>query len=106
MESEDKMSEFEVSIPIDGSQYDELMLVQKRGDQYSLVLGRRGKENGTNYMQWGHPSGPDKQPRPKAIPWKIPLGNYTQATTMIEKLMAVFVKPTQTKNEPDSDIPF
>jgi hypothetical protein len=105
MEPEGKMSEFEVSIPIDGSQYDELMLVQKRGDQYSLVLGRKGKENGTNYMQWCHPSGPDKVPRPKAVPWKIPLGNYVQATSMIEKLMAVFVKP-QANNQQEDDIPY
>jgi hypothetical protein len=99
------MSEFEVSIPIEGSDYNELIMLQKRGGQYSLVLGRKGKENGTNYMQWCHPSDKDKTPRPKAVPWRIPLGNYVQATAMLQQLLAVFVKP-QGKNEPDSDIPF
>jgi len=100
------MSEFEVSIPIEGSQYNEIIMVNKYGDQYSLVLGRSGKADGTNYMQWCHPSDKDKQPRPKAVPWRIPLGNYIQATAMLQALLAVFVKPTQAKNEPDADIPF
>jgi hypothetical protein len=103
------LSEFEVSIPIEGSQYNEIIMVNKYGDNYSLVLGRSGKENGTNYMQWCHPSDKDKQPRPKAVPWKIPLGNYTQARAMLEKLLAVFVAPNGVgvqNNLPDEDIPF
>jgi hypothetical protein len=111
------MSEFEISIPIEGSQYNERIIVNKYGDQYSLVLGREGQGNGTVYMQWCHPSDKDKKPRPKAVPWKIPLGNYVQATTMLQALLAVFVKPMNAKNElasltaqakpeQDEDIPF
>jgi hypothetical protein len=106
------MSEFEVSIPIEGSQYGERIIVNKYGDQYSLVLGREGKGNGTVYMQWGHPSDKDKQPRPKAIPWKIPLGNYVQAKAMLQALIAVFEAPATStpKASPgkpaDEDIPF
>ena len=91
------MSEFEVSFAIEGSQYNERIMINKYGDQYSLVLGREGQGNGTVYMQWGHPSDKDKKPRPKAIPWRLPLGNYVQARQMLTALLAVFAKPEQAK---------
>lgn len=105
------MSEFEISIPIEGSQYGERIIVNKYGDQYSLVLGREGKANGTVYMQWCHPSDKDKKPREKAVPWKLPIGNYAQARKMLTQLLAVFATPEQPKAQPapqptGDDIPF
>jgi hypothetical protein len=99
------MSEFEVSIPIADSQYNERIIVNKYGDQYSLVLGREGKGNGTVYMQWGFPQGSDKQPRNKAIPWKIPLGNYVQAQAMLKALLAVFETPPRKAQAVDKALP-
>jgi hypothetical protein len=107
------MAEFEVSIPIEGSKYNERIIINKYGDQYSLVLGREGKANGTVYMQWCHPSDKDKKPREKAVPWKIPLGDYGQARTMLSNLLSVFAAPAQPATQKsagkppvDGDIPF
>ena len=90
-----KMSEFEVKIEIPNSQYGETLVINKYGDQFSLVAGGVGK-NGNSYMKWCFPQGPDKQPREKAVPWGIRIGNKTDAVEVVKKIATAFgleIKP-------------
>lgn len=83
------MSNVEITIPIEGSQYNELIVINKYNEQYSLVLGGTSKD-GNVFMKWGFPQGPDKQPREKGVPWKIPLGSAAEARNTIAKVAQAF----------------
>lgn len=83
------MSEFEIMIPIEGSAYNECIIINKRGDQYSLILGYQGKGAQTTVMKWCYPQR-DKQPAEKAVPWKILLGNRNEAQELIKKIAQAF----------------
>ena len=87
---EDNMSEFEISIPVPNSQYGEIIIVNKYGDQYSLVSGRSSKKGGTNYMQWCFPQGTDKQPKEKAVPWGVRIGNQNDAIEVVKGIAKAF----------------
>ena len=110
------LSEFEISIPIPNSNYGEVIIIEKYGDTYSLILGRASQNSeGTVWKQWGFPQDKDKNPRPKAIPWKIPLGNYTDAVDVLAKLCRALkpvistqtpVPATKKDVELGDDIPF
>ena len=102
------MSEAEICFDVPGSQYNEILFLNKYGDQYSLILGRRSKDGGTNYKQWCFMQGADKKPRDKAIPVKVPLGNVKEAAGLIGEIYSQLcqlagIKP---KVVEDSDIPF
>lgn len=81
--------EFEITIPIPNSQYGEIIVVNKYGDQFSLVAGGVSKA-GQNYMKWGFPQGSDKKPREKAIPWKLNLGNRNEAIEVVKAIATAF----------------
>jgi hypothetical protein len=86
---EKKMSEFEITVDIPNSQYNEIIIVNKYGDRYSLVLGYKGKE-GTNGKKWCFPQTKDRKPAEKAVPWGIPLGNKTDAIEVVKKIAEAF----------------
>jgi hypothetical protein len=84
------MSEFEQVIDIEGSNYNEVIIVNKRGDNYQLILGRRPKNaEGTVMWQMCYPQF-DKKPRDKAVPWCFTLGNWSQARKVIRELKNAF----------------
>ncbi len=83
------MSEFEITIPIPDSKFSDTIIINKYGDQYSIVAGGISKE-GKNYMKWCFPQGPDREPREKAVPWKISLGNRDEAVEVVTKIAKAF----------------
>lgn len=83
------MSEFEITIDLPGSQYGEVIVIEKYGDIYSLVLGGKGQGGGTVFKKWGYPQF-KKEPGKKAVPWKIPLGNQRDAVTVIKQIAKAF----------------
>ena len=115
------MSEFEQVIDIEGSQYNEVVIVNKRGDNYQLILGRRPKTvEGTVHWQMCYPQF-DKKPRDKAVPWCFTMGNMSQSRKLIKDIAAAFglqvVSPGKTTTASaasalggrvvdDEDIPF
>lgn len=82
-----KMSEFEISFPIANSQYNEVIILDKYGDNYSLIAGQKGKTDGKLYKRWCFPQAKDKKPSEKSIPLKITLGNRKEAIEMLMKLL-------------------
>ena len=107
------MSEFEVSIPIDGSDYNDVLIINKRGDKYQLILGRNSKKvEGTVMWQMCYPQF-NKKPRDVAVPWNIPLGNREQAIHLLKQALAALYDQSGDvpKNDPvpkgeDQYIPF
>lgn len=96
------MSEFEQAITIECSDYNEVLLINKRGDRYQLILGRKSKKaEGTVMWQMCYPQF-DKKPKDVAVPWNIPLGNRTQGIALALNI----AKALGWKPETDSDIPF
>jgi hypothetical protein len=88
------MSGFEQVIDLEGSQYGEVLIINKRGDNYQIILGRKPKTvGGTIMWQMCYPQF-NKAPRDKAVPWCFTLGNWSQARKVIDDLKAVFSKPT------------
>ena len=49
------MSEFELSIKLESSKYNELIVLEKRGDDYGIALAQASQNGGTNYMKWVFP---------------------------------------------------
>ena len=102
------MSEFELSIKLESSKYNELIVLEKRGDDYGIALAQASQNGGTNYMKWVFPQrrvDGKNVPNEKAIPFRIPLGNRTEALAIIEQ---VYVALGGKVNEPNDgkDIPF
>lgn len=105
------MPEFEITIEIPGSIYGEVIIIEKYHDQYGLVLGKKGDKGGTVFKKWCFPEW-KKEPGKKSVPWKIPLGNATDAITVIKQIANAFNlqvvesgRVVLTKPE-DDDIPF
>jgi len=84
------MSEFEISIPVPGSKYSEVVIVNKNGDRYSLIAGKAGKGEGQNFKKWCFPQGQDRKPRDKAVPWKIELGCRDDAIEVVKGIAKAF----------------
>jgi len=82
------MSEFEIFIRNEGSEYGDGFVLNKYGDRYSLIAAREGKGDGTLWKEWAFPQGKDKQPREKAIPLGVRLGNRVQAIAALRKAIA------------------
>lgn len=100
------MSEFQINIPLAGSEYNEILMAQKRGDQYEIVLGQIGKD-GNFYMRWTYPQrrvDGKNVPSEKAIPHKIPLGNLVQAHSAVDALKRAL--PPLPVQEDEDDIGF
>ena len=102
------MSEFEVTIKLESSKYNELVVLEKRGDDYGIALAQESQNNGTNYMKWVFPQkrvDGKNVPNEKAIPFRIPLGNRTEAVSLLLQLLAALGHPATGKPS-DSDPPF
>lgn len=92
-------------VEIEGSDYNEIIIIEEYKGQISLVLGNLGRD-GTAYKKWAFPQTKDKKPTGKALPLKIPLGK--NAVKTVKMLLAYLENNTPTgDNEIDeSDIPF
>src|SRR3990172_2480988 len=84
-----QMSEFEITFKLQNSEYNEVLLLEKYGDNYGIVLAQESKNgNGTVYKRWIYPQkGKDKVPAEKAIPWRIPLGNRQQSLALLQGMV-------------------
>ena len=77
------MSNFELFFDM-GTEYGDGITLNKYGDRYSLVRSRKSKKaDGTIYMDWAFPQDRDKEPRKKAIPLGVNLGNKTEAVAFL-----------------------
>jgi hypothetical protein len=112
------MSEFEISFKLDGNEYGDCVILQKYGDNYSIISGYTNKETNIPGMRWCYPQGKDKDdpkknaPRDKAIPWKINLGNLKSARSILQQALdALPSAPDKLQDgipalKDDPDIPF
>ena len=88
LQGEKAMSEFELFLKIEGSQYGDGVLLDKYGDRYSLVSARESKNGGTVWKQWAFPQTKDKKPMDKAVPMGVRLGNREQAIQILKQALA------------------
>jgi hypothetical protein len=72
-------------------QYSQGIVLDEYNGKLSLCSANEGKD-GKIYLQWAFLQNKDKQPRPKAIPWKITLGDISQAVHILETYLAVVNK--------------
>jgi len=61
-----------------GNKYNDIILLDEYNEQISVVSAREGKD-GKIYPQWVFPQDKDRQPRDKAIPLKVTLGDRATA---------------------------
>lgn len=101
---ENKMSEHEITIPLPGSNYGEVIIIEKYNDQYGLVLGSSGKNGGTVYKKWCYPQF-KKEAAEKAVPWKLPLGNRIDAVKVVTQIAQAFGVNVSMVQKGD-DVPF
>lgn len=98
------MSEHEITIPLPGSNYGEVIIIEKYNDQYGLVLGSSGKNGGTVYKKWCYPQF-KKEAAEKAVPWKLPLGNRIDAVKVVTQIAQAFGVNVSMVQKGD-DVPF
>lgn len=70
------------------NQYLQGAVLDEYNNKYSICSANEGKD-GKIYLQWAFPQDRDKQPRPKAIPWKVSLGDRSQAIKTLEYFLKV-----------------
>ena len=111
------MSEFELFIKVDGSQYGDGVLLDKYGDRYSLIAAQESKSAvGTVYKRWVFPQTKDKKPMDKAVPMGVRLGNREQAIQILKQALAALSDRSgqlphndpvpRNRDDDDSSIPF
>lgn len=82
------------------SKYNEAIIIEEYNGQWSLVLGRLGKD-GEEYKKWCYPER-DKKPLEKSVPWKIPIGgSKEEARETLKELWQALGGETD-----DEQIPF
>jgi hypothetical protein len=107
------MAEFEIPFKLENSDYNELLLLEKYGDNYGIVLAQESKNgDGTNYKRWCYPQRRVEEngkmvnkPAEKGVPWKVPLGPKAQAVAIL-KAMVKALEPISKAEPTDDDTPF
>lgn len=90
-------------IVIPHSEYNEVIIINKYNEEYSLAAGRKGKD-GKNYMEWVFAQDKDRKPREKSMPLKIKLGDRNAAVFVIGELAKAFgMVIEQDEQEPEPD---
>lgn len=109
------MSQFEIVFPVEGSQYNDCVILQKYGDNYKLVAGIRPDDpTRTPFLKWAYPQvgkRGDNRPADKAIPIQVTLGNLVAARAMLTAMLMALPKAPEQRGIPagkvdDSDINF
>ena len=72
-------------------QYSQGIVLDEYNGKLSLCSANEGND-GKIYLQWCFPQDKDKKPRPKSLPWKITLGNISQAVDILETYLGVLNK--------------
>lgn len=72
-------------------QYSQGIVLDEYNGKLSLCSANEGND-GKIYLQWCFPQDKDKNPRPKSLPWKITLGNISQAVHILETYLGVLNK--------------
>lgn len=96
LQGENIMSNFEVPFKVEGSEYNEVVLLEKYGDRYSIGLGQEARNGGTIYKRWCYPQrrvDGKNVPSEKGIPIRITLGDRNSAVTMLRGMLAIFENP-------------
>jgi hypothetical protein len=93
------MSDYELFYEIEDSKYGDGVVLNKYGDRYSIVAARKGKDEGTVWKEWAFPQDRDKQPRAKAIPLGVRIGNFTE-TVKFAKWLLSNLQPAGGQDEP------
>lgn len=101
---EGQMSEFQISYPLAGSKYNEMILLNKYGDNFSIMAGETGKD-GNVYPQWCYPQVKGKKPGEKSIPIKVNLGNLTDAISLIGAIHSELIAYQKGMNKVREDVP-
>jgi hypothetical protein len=98
------MSDFQATYEL-GGDYGDCLVLNKHGDKYSLVAARKSKSaEGTVWMEWAFPQDKDKQPRAKAIPLGVRIGDRMTAIGALRwALQQLEGKPS---SQPDEAPPF
>jgi hypothetical protein len=107
------LSQFEQIFKIESSQYGELVMLQKRGDAYSIVSATESKNGGTNYLRWAFPQrrvDGKNIPAEKAIPIGIKFGSRQELISFFKwGLAAISPSAAGAAGKPpqdEEDIPF
>ena len=101
------MSSFEITIPIQSSQYGDCVILSKYGDNYQLLGGRtlkNGEAAGSVVKRWVYPQTGkkgDNKPAEKAIPLQITLGNLAEARAVLTQLLYELPGGTHSPKEDD-----
>jgi hypothetical protein len=91
-------------VKIEGSQYGECIDINEYNGSYSLVSGRESKDGDKLFLQWGFPQTKDRTAGPKAVPWKIKIGeSKDEAIATLRELLKGLGVGTA---DDDDEIPF
>jgi hypothetical protein len=71
-----------------GNKYNDVIQLDEYNEQISIVAARESKD-GKVYPQWVFPQDKDRQPRDKAIPLKVTLGDRETAARRLRHLADV-----------------
>ena len=71
--------------------YSQGIVLDEYNGKLSLCNANEGKD-GKIYLQWCFPQDKDKKPRPKPLPWKITLGDLSQAAHILETYLVAVNK--------------
>ncbi len=69
-------------------QYHQGAVLDEYNNEISICSANQA-DNGKVYLQWAFPQDKDKEPRKKAIPWKVSLGARSQAIKTLEYFLKV-----------------
>jgi len=99
------------TIPLN-DKFKNVILLDEYNEQISVVSAREGKD-GKTCPQWVFPQDKDRQPRDKAIPLKVTLGDRVTAARhlrfLADALEGKDKMPHETPQQPevdDEDLPF
>jgi hypothetical protein len=95
--------ENEIFYAYESSSYNDGILLNEFRNEYSLVMANR--KDGKVFMEWMFPQKKDgsKAPLEKSLPWKIKLGNKTEAINALKFFLSHLegeAQPSQTASAP------
>lgn len=85
------------------------ILLEEYEGKFGLVAANKSQNGGTIWKQWGYPQTKDKQPRERALPWKVVLGNKAEAIKILEFFLSQLNEEHQNiQQDPnmEDDLPF
>ena len=95
LQGKNQMSgETEFFFRVEGSEYGDGAMLNKYGDQYSIIAANESQTGGTVYKRWCKPVfGKDRTVGEKSVPMGVKIGNRTQAIGILRAMLAALDKP-------------